>query len=76
LRWGSPSAKKTGKSVIKTVQAEPVWEKAGPSWSSAAVASGTGPFKVGDRIVGVGKRAVKTEAEFRDALGERAGSRR
>jgi len=29
-----------------------------------SVAGGGGPFKVGDRIVGVGKREVKTEAQF------------
>ena len=62
-----------GQVVIKSVQAEPVWEKAGPSWVVGSVASGVGPFKVGDRIIGVGKREVKTEAEFREALGDRAG---
>jgi uncharacterized protein len=62
-----------GQVVITAVQPAPVWEKAGPSWVVGSVASGPGPFKVGDRIVGIGKREVKTEAEFREALGDRAG---
>jgi predicted RND superfamily exporter protein len=54
--------------VVKEVSAEPIWEKAGPSWVVGSVASADTPFKVGDRILAVGKQAVRTEAEFRQAL--------
>jgi predicted RND superfamily exporter protein len=59
--------------VIKTVAAEPVWEKAGPSWVVGSQASGEAPFKPGDRIVAVGKTPVRNEAEFRDALTTESG---
>ena len=59
--------------VIKTVAAEPIWEKAGPSWVVGSQASGDAPFKPGDRIVAVGKAPVKNEAEFRTALAAEAG---
>ncbi len=59
--------------VIKSVAAEPVWEKAGPSWVVGSVVSGAGPFEAGDRIVAVGKQLVKNEAEFRAALTAAAG---
>ncbi len=59
--------------VIKTVAAEPVWEKAGPSWVVGSQASGDMPFKPGDRVVAVGKTLVKNEAEFRNALTAEAG---
>jgi len=59
--------------VVTAVAAEPVWEKAGPSWVVGSVKGGDAPFKNGDRIVKVGKREVKTHAEFRQALTERAG---
>jgi predicted RND superfamily exporter protein len=62
-----------GAVVIKTVAAEPVWEKAGPSWVVGSQASGDAPFKPGDRIVAVGKTPVKNEAEFRDALTAESG---
>jgi predicted RND superfamily exporter protein len=59
--------------VIKAVAAEPVWEKAGPSWVVGSQASGDAPFKPGDRVVAVGKTPVKNEAEFRAALTAEAG---
>jgi predicted RND superfamily exporter protein len=59
--------------VIKSVDPEPVWEKAGPSWVVGSVASGDAPFKAGDRIVAVGKEPVRNEAEFRAALAKQAG---
>jgi len=59
--------------VIKAVAAEPVWEKAGPSWVVGSRASGDAPFKPGDRITAVGKTPVKNEAEFRTALGVESG---
>jgi predicted RND superfamily exporter protein len=59
--------------VIKAVAAEPVWEKAGPSWVVGSRASGDAPFKAGDRITAVGKTPVKNEAEFRTALGVESG---
>jgi predicted RND superfamily exporter protein len=59
--------------VVAAVAAEPVWEKAGPSWVVGSRASGDAPFKAGDRIVAVGKKPVRTAAEFRAALAERAG---
>ncbi|HVO23418.1 MAG TPA: MMPL family transporter [Candidatus Margulisiibacteriota bacterium] len=59
--------------VVKTVAAEPIWEKAGPSWVVGSQASGDAPFKPGDRIVAVGKTPVKNEAEFRAALTAEAG---
>ena len=52
--------------------AEPIWEKAGPSWVVGSVATSEAPFKVGDRIVAVGKQPVKDEAEFRAALMKQA----
>jgi uncharacterized protein len=61
-----------GAVVVKTVAAEPVWEKAGPSWVVGSLASDEAPFKPGDRIVAVGKQPVKTEAEFRTALMQQA----
>jgi uncharacterized protein len=54
--------------VIKSVLPEPVWEKAGPSWVVGSVSSGDSPFKVGDRIVAVGKDQVRTQLEFQTAL--------
>ena len=63
-----------GAVVVKEVRPEPVWEKAGPSWVVGSIASNDAPFKVGDRIVAVGKQQVKNEAEFRAALMERAGA--
>jgi predicted RND superfamily exporter protein len=59
--------------VITAVAAAPVWEKAGPSWVVGSVQGTDVPFKSGDRLVGVGKREVKTLAEFRQALSDRAG---
>jgi len=59
--------------VIKTVAAEPIWEKAGPSWVVGSQASDDAPFKPGDHIVAVGKTPVKNEAEFRTALTAEAG---
>jgi predicted RND superfamily exporter protein len=59
--------------VVKEVSPEPVWEKAGPSWVVGSVASADTPFKVGDRILAVGKQPVRTEAEFRQALMHEAG---
>jgi len=63
-----------GQAVVKEVRPEPVWEKAGPSWVVGSLASGDAPFKVGDRVVAVGKLPVNNEAEFRTALMERAGA--
>jgi uncharacterized protein len=60
--------------VVKEVRPEPIWEKAGPSWVVGSVATAETPFKVGDRIVKVGKQEVKNEEEFRTALMERAGN--
>ncbi|MGD0946129.1 MAG: MMPL family transporter [Candidatus Binatia bacterium] len=57
-----------GTVVVKEVHPEPIWEKAGPSWVVGSVASADTPFKVGDRIVAVGKQPVRTDAEFRTAL--------
>jgi hypothetical protein len=62
-----------GNVVVKEVNPEPIWEKAGPSWVVGSVASADAPFKVGDRILAVGKQAVRTEAEFRTALMHEAG---
>jgi predicted RND superfamily exporter protein len=47
-----------GKVTVTGVKSEPVWEKAGPSWVVGSVASGESPFKVGDRILAIGKQAV------------------
>ncbi|MFI5394483.1 MAG: MMPL family transporter [Candidatus Binatia bacterium] len=57
-----------GNVAVKSVSPELIWEKAGPSWVVGSVASGEAPFKVGDRIVAVGKLPVHTEPEFRAAL--------
>ncbi|MFQ5665075.1 MAG: MMPL family transporter [Candidatus Binatia bacterium] len=60
--------------VIAALRPEPVWEKAGPSWVVGSVASGQGPFQVGDRVLAVGKRPVSTAAEFRTALMQAANT--
>jgi predicted RND superfamily exporter protein len=57
-----------GHVAVKAVSPEPIWEKAGPSWVVGSLASDDAPFKIGDRIVAVGKQPVSTEAEFRTAL--------
>jgi len=54
--------------TVGAVAAEPIWEKAGPAWVAGSVASDDAPFKLGDRIVAVGKQTVATEDEFRAAL--------
>ena len=61
-------AAQDGHVVVKEVRPEPVWEKAGPSWVVGSVASNESPFKVGDRIVQIGKLPVTNEAELRTAL--------
>jgi predicted RND superfamily exporter protein len=57
-----------GQVVVTQVRGEPVWERAGPSWVVGSVGTGEGPFKVGDRIVTVGKQTIRTEADFHAAL--------
>jgi len=59
--------------VITAIKAEPIWEKAGPSWVVGSIAGGEAPFKVGDKIVQVGKLPVKSDTDFRTALAERSG---
>ncbi len=63
-----------GKVTVTGVKSEPVWEKAGPSWVVGSVASGEGPFKVGDHIVKIGKLEVHDEAGFRTALMQQANT--
>ncbi len=70
---GIAVAAEDGHMVVKSVQAEPIWERAGPSWVVGSAATGEGPFKVGDRIVGIGKLPVTNEVEFRAALMKQAG---
>ncbi len=60
------------RAVIKTVRAEPVWEKAGPSWVVGSQGATEVPFKAGDRVVKIGKYEVKGLESFHQALMEQA----
>ena len=71
---GITIAAQDGKVTVTGVKAEPVWEKAGPSWVVGSVASGESPFKVGDHIVKIGKLDVHDEGEFRTALMQQANT--
>jgi predicted RND superfamily exporter protein len=71
---GITVAAQDGKVTVASVKGEPVWEKAGPSWVVGSLASGESPFKVGDRILKVGKLEVRDEAEFRAALMQQANT--
>jgi predicted RND superfamily exporter protein len=71
---GITVAAQDGKVTVTAVKAEPVWEKAGPSWVVGSLASGESPFKVGDHILQVGKLEVHDEGEFRTALMQQANT--
>jgi len=60
------------RTVIKAVKAEPIWEKAGPSWVVGSQASAEVPFKAGDRILKIGKYEVAGLESFHQALMEQA----
>jgi uncharacterized protein len=53
---------------ISAIAAEPGWEKAGPSWIVSSQKTDLSPFKVGDRIVRLGKYDVTDLESFQEAL--------
>jgi len=71
---GLSLATEDGHVVVTEVRPEPIWERAGPSWVVGSVVSNETPFKIGDRIVKVGKQEVHNDVELRNALMERSGN--
>ena len=66
---GIQVAEENGGVVIKQVAALPTWEQAGPSWVVAEHGKeGEGPFRVGDRIIKIGRSPVTDLANFNAVL--------
>jgi predicted RND superfamily exporter protein len=59
-----------GTVVVTQVLPEPLWERAGPSWivTDRAAKAGEGPFRVGDRIIKIGRTPVTDMASFTAAV--------